>query len=63
MKIDTTSLFNVKATNTVVSRNDSGTTNIVVGAGYYDQESLEEDFSSFVTFTEDDMHIHQELMI
>ena len=53
VKIDTTSLYNVKATNTVVARNDSGTTNIVVEAGYYDQESLEELFGSFVTFTED----------
>ena len=53
MKIDTTSLYNVKTTNTVVARNDSGTTNIVVEAGYYDQQSLEESFGSFVTFTED----------
>ena len=53
MKIDTTSLYNVKTTNTAVARHDSGTTNIVVEAGYYDQQSLEELFGSYVTFTED----------
>ena len=53
VKIDTTSLYNVKTTNTVVARNDSGPKNIVVEAGYYDQESLEEMFGSYLTFTED----------
>ena len=53
VKIDTTSLYNVKTTNTVVARNDSGPKNIVVEAGYYDQESLEEMFDSYLTFTED----------
>ena len=47
------SLYNVKTTNTVVARNDSGPKNIVVEAGYYDQESLEEMFGSYLTFTED----------
>ena len=53
VKIDTTSLYNVKSTNTVVARNDSGSLNIVVESGYYDQESLEEIFGSYLTFTED----------
>ena len=53
VKIDTTSLYNIKATNTVVARHESGTDNIVVEAGYYDQESLEEVLGSFVRFTED----------
>ena len=53
MKIDTTSLFSVKATYAEVAQHCSGTVNIVVEAGYYDQQSLEELFGSFVTFTED----------
>ena len=51
------SLYNVKTTNTVVARNDSGPKNIIVEAGYYDQEPLEEMFDSYLTFTEDDIHI------
>ena len=46
-------MCNVKTTNTVVARHGSGTDNIVVEAGYYDQESLEEVLGSFVRFTED----------
>ena len=51
------SLYNMKTMNTVVARNDSGPKNIIVEAGYYDQESLEEMFDSYLTFTEDDIHI------
>ena len=53
MKIDTTSLFSVKATYAEVAQHGSGTVNIVVEAGYYDQQSLEESFGSYVTLTED----------
>ena len=48
-----TSLYNMKTTNTVVARNDSGPKNIIVEAGYYDQEPLEEMFDSYLTFTKD----------
>ena len=47
----------MKTMNTVVARNDSGPKNIIVEAGYYDQEPLEEMFDSYLTFTEDDIHI------
>lgn len=53
VKIDTTALYNITATNTFVARkNDGKTTTVSLNAGYYDKDSLQTAMQGYVRYTD-----------
>ena len=54
VKIDTTALYNITATNTFVARKEGGkTTTVTIHAGYYNKDSLKTAMQNYVNFTDD----------
>ena len=54
VKIDTTALYNISATNTIIARKNGGTnTTFSINAGYYDKDSIVTAMKNYVAFSAD----------